>query len=187
MDKIAKQTLNKRLTIPFVVTLIGVLLIIVGLFLPYMTAVGEMAEYIENNPDRIEIKDLNLTASDLADISILSVNKLITGVYGEDDGEIANIIVMVLGGFLAMTMLFTLLKKPIAVMIFDLFTCGTFFFLGFLMKEDFITADTYAWGIGYYAFLISAVVVFAAAIWMLVKKISVKKELKAVAIAQPEA
>ena len=99
----------------------------------------------------------------------------------------ANIIVMVLGGFLAMTMLFTLLKKPIAIMIFDLFTCGTFFFLGFLMKEDFITADTYAWGIGYYAFLLSAVVVFAVAIWMLVKKISVKKELKAVAIAQPEA
>ena len=80
MDKIAKQTLNKRLTIPFVVTLIGVLLIIVSLFLPYMTAVGEMAEYIENNPDRIEIKDLNLTASDLADNPRPNGDKRITGV-----------------------------------------------------------------------------------------------------------
>ena len=187
MDKMAKQTLNKRLTVPFFVALLAVLLIIVTLFLPYMTAVGEMAEYIENNPDRIEIKSLNLTASDLADISVLSVNKLITGVYGEDDGEIANIIVMVLGGFLAVTLLFTLFKKPVAIIIFDLLTCGTFFFLSFLMKEDFISADTYAWGIGYYAFLVAAVIVFAAAIWMLVKKISVKKELKAAAIAQPEA
>ena len=187
MDKIVKKTLNEKLKLPFVVVLIGVLILIVGMFLPYMTAVGDMAEYIEKNPDRVEIKDLDLTASDLKDIPVVSVSQLITGVYGEDDGVIANVIVMVFGGFLALTALFTILKKPIAVMIFDLFTCGTFAFLNFLMKEDFIDPDKYAWGIGYYAIVIAFATVFAGAIWMLVKKIAAKKELKAERPVQPEA
>ena len=186
MDKIAKKTLNEKLKLPFVVALIGVLILIVGMFLPYMTAVGDMAEYIEKNPDRVEIKELDLTASDLKDISVVSVRQLITGVYGQDDGVIANVIVMVFGG-LALTALFTILKKPIAVMIFDLFTCGTFAFLNFLMKEDFIDPDKYAWGIGYYAIVIAFAIVFAGAIWMLVKKIAAKKEMKAEKPVQPEA
>ena len=64
----------------------------------------------------------------MKDISVVSVSKLITGVYGEDDGTIANIIVMVFGGFLALTALFVILKKPIAAVIFNLLTYGTFAF-----------------------------------------------------------
>lgn len=187
MNKIVEKTINEKLKLPFVVALIGVLILLVGMFLPYMTAVGDMAEYIEKNPDRVEIKDLDLTASDLKDIPVVSVSKLITGVYGDDDGAIANVIVLVFGGFLVLTALFTILKKPIAVMIFDLFTCGTFAFLNFLMKEDFIDPDKYAWGISYYAIVIALAIVFAGAIWMLVKKITVKKELKTERPVQLEA
>lgn len=178
MDKIAKKTLNEKVRIPFIVALIGVLILVVGMFLPYLSAVGEMAEYIEQYPDRIEIKDLDLTASDLKDISVISISNLITGVYGEDDGTIANIIVMVFGGFLALTALFVILKKPIAAVIFNLLTYGTFAFLNTSMKEDFIDPDKYAWGIGYYAITLAIIVVIASAIWMLVSKIIAKKELK---------
>ena len=177
MDKITKQTLNKKLTVPFVVALVGVLVVVIALFLPYMTAVGEMAEYIEKFPDRIEIESLDLTAGDMANISVISVSKLITGIYGEDDGVIANAIVFVFGSFLAFTALFTILKKPIAIIIFDLLSFGTFAFLNFLMKEDFIGADKYAWGVGYYIMLMAIIVVFASAVWMQVKKIVKKKKL----------
>lgn len=68
-------------------------------------------------------------------------------------------------------------------MIFDLLTGGVFFFLNFLMKEDFISADKYAWGIGYYVILIAAVAIFAGAIWLLVAKASVKREAKRLAKA----
>lgn len=185
MDKTAKKTLNEKLKLPFIVALIGVLVLVVGMFLPYMTAVGEMGEYIEKNPDRIEIKDLELTASDLKDIPMISVSHIITGIYGEDDGTIANVIVMVFGGFLVLTALFVILKKPIAVIIFDLFTYGAFAFLNTSMKEDFIDPDKYAWGIGYYAITLAFIAVIAAAIWMLVKKIITRKEIKAQAITQP--
>lgn len=185
MDKIAKKTLNEKLKLPFIVALIGVLILVVGLFLPYITAAGEMAEYIENNPDRIEIKDLELTASDLKNIPVISVSQIITGIYGEDDGTIANIIMMVFGGFLALTALFVILKKPIAIMIFDLLAYGVFAFLSAYMKEDFIDPDKYAWGIGYTVIQAAIAVVFAAAVWMLVKKIIAKRELKAMPIAEP--
>lgn len=166
---------NQRLKKPFVVTLTGVLIVIVALFLPYMTAVGDTAEYIEEHPDRVEIKSLELTASDLANIPLVSVHNLIAGVYGEDDGAIANVIVGVLGGCLTLTMLFVMIKKPIPVMFFDLLSCGVFLFLSFLMKDDFIDKDKYAWGFGYYAIWLGAIVLFAGAIWMLAAKISNKR------------
>lgn len=174
-----KQTLNKKLQTPFIVGLVGVLILAIALFLPYLTAVGEMAEYIKHNPDRVEFASLNLTAGDLANVPIISVSKLITGVYGENDGQIANIIVLVFCGLSAFTAVFVVVKKPIAVMIFDLLAGGTFFFLTSLMKDDFIDADKYARGIGYYAILIAAVGIFASAVWMLVIKIAAKKQLKA--------
>ena len=187
MDKISKKTLNEKLKLPFIVALIGLLILVIGMFLPYITAVGEMGEYIEKYPDRIEIKDLELTASDLKDIPVISVSQIITGIYGEDDGAIANVIVMVFGGFLALTVLFVILKKPIAIMIFDLLAFGSFSFLNFAMKEDFIDPDKYAWGIGYTIIQVGVAIVFATAIWMLVKKIIVKRELKALPVAEPVA
>lgn len=185
MDKITKKTLNEKLKLPFIVALIGVLILVIGIFLPYITAVGEMGEYIEKYPDRIEIKDLELTASDLKDIPVISVSQIITGIYGEDDGAIADVIVMVFGGFLALTALFVILKKPIAIMIFDLLTFGSFSFLNFAMKEDFIDPDKYAWGIGYTTIQIAIAIVFVTAIWMLVKKIIAKRELNALPVAEP--
>jgi len=182
-----KQTLNKHLKLPFIVTLAGILILVIALFLPYMTAVGDMAEYIEEHPDRVEIESLDLTASDLASIPMISVSQLCTGAYGEDEGMLANVIVAVFGGFLVLTALFTILKKPIAVMIFDLLTYGSVAFLNFMMKEDnFIGADKYAWGIGHYITLIAIAIVFAGAVWVLVKKIITKKQLKAQPIPSAE-
>ena len=63
-------------------------------------------------------------------------------------------------------------------MIFDLLSCGVFFFLNYLMKDDFIDEDKYAWGAGYYAILFGAIVLFAGAIWMLAKKVSNKRQDK---------
>ena len=182
MDKTAKKTLNKKLALPFIVALIGVVVMIAAMFLPYMTAQGKLAEYIELL-DSMELEKENISANP----SVVSVSKVIATIYGEDDGKIAKIIVLVLGGCIALTALFVLFKKPIAIMIFDLLTFGSFSFLNFAMREDFIDPDKYAWSIGYSIIQIAIAVVFVAAIWMLVKKIIAKRELKAMTIADPVA
>lgn len=169
---------NAKMKLPFVATLVSVLIMVIALFLPYMTAVGDMAEYIENNPDRIEIESLELTASDLKNVPVISTGNIVTGVYGEDEGKIANGIVLALGGALGIAALFTVFKKPIGVMIFDLLTGGIFFFLNTLMEDVFISEDRYAWGIGYYALMIAAFVTFGVAIWLLVTKIIIKRQIK---------
>lgn len=169
---------NQKLKIPVLVALLGVLIMIVSLFLPYITAVGDMAEYLEEDPDRMEIESLELTARDLTNVSLVSVSNVVTAAYGEDDGTVAKVIVIAICGCLAAATLFVFVKKPIAVMIFDLIGCGIFFLLNFLMKDDFVAADKYAWGIGYYTIVIAAVILFAGAIWMLVTKTIIKKQAK---------
>ena len=173
MDKIAKKTLNKKLVFPFVVALIGVVVMIAAMFLPYMTAQGELAEYIELL-DSVELEEENISATP----SMVSVKEVITTIYGEDDGKIAEIIILVFGGFAVLTALFVFFRKPIAIMFLDLLAFGSFSILNFAMKEDFIGPDKYAWGIGYHVIQVAIAVAFAAAIWMLLKKIIVKRELK---------
>lgn len=180
MDKTAKKILNKKLSIPFIVALIGVLVMVAAMFLPYMTAQGKLAEYIELI-DSTELEIENISPSP----SVISVSKVISTIYGEDDGKIAEIIVLVLGGCIALTALFVLFKKPIAIMIFDLLAFGSFSFLNFAMKEDFIDPDKYAWGIGHTTIQIAIAIVFVTAIWMLVKKIIAKRELNALPVAEP--
>lgn len=182
MDKSAKKTLNEKLVLPFIVALIGVLVMIAAMFLPYMNAQGKLAKYIELW-DSVELEEESISASP----SVVSVKEVITAIYGEDDGEIAEIIVLVFGGLIAVTALFVFFKKPVAIMIFDLLAFGSFSFLNFAMREDFIDPDKYAWGISYYIIQIAIAVVFIAAIWMLVKKVVVKRELKAVPIGEPDA
>ena len=178
MDKVMKKSLNKRLKLPFVVVLIGVLILIAGMFLPHMTATGELAEYIEKYPDRIEIEEFDMTASDLKNIPMVLMGRIAASAYNEEEGILFNVIVIVFASLSALTALFVILKKPIAVMIFELITCGSFAVLNLATTADFFSADKYARGIGYYAIVLAFVIVFAGAIWMLVKKIAAKKELK---------
>ncbi len=177
MDKIAKKTLKKRLTIPCIVALIGVLAIAVGLFLPYICAVGEMAEYIAQYPDSLEIAELDMTASDLKEMSMVSVSKIASFTYSESEGALFNGITVAFCVLLAVCLLFVILKKPIPVMIFSVLTYGAFAFHNFATKMDFFRGGNYAWGIGYYMITVASVVVFACSVWMLVKKIKAKKEL----------
>ena len=44
MDKTVKNTLNEKLKLPFIIALICVAVLVIGMFLPYLTAVGEMGE-----------------------------------------------------------------------------------------------------------------------------------------------
>lgn len=187
MDKLTSQALNKKLLLPFIVSLIGVLILVIALFLPYMTAVGELAEYIEKYPDSIEIEEFDMTASDLKDIPMMSMGRLAASAYNEEEGIFFNVIVIVFASLSALTALFVILKKPIAVMVFELIAFGSFTVLNMATKADFFGADKYAWSIGYYAIVIAFAIVFAGAIWMLVKKIAVKKEWKVEKTIQPEA
>lgn len=179
MEDFARKTMNRELTVPFVVTLLSVLIVIAGIFLPYMSATGEMAKYIENYPNGIASEEYNLTNSDMEDIAVISISKVAASAYSKEEGIIFDVIVWTFSLLLALTALFVIIKKPIAVIIFDLMTCGVFAVLNLATSKDFIGADKYAWGFAHHAMMIALVAVLAGAIWMFVKKIIVKRDLKA--------
>lgn len=167
-----------KTSLPFVIAVIGVLFMIVALFLPYITAVGDMAEYVDKYPDVIEVESLNMTARDMEKASFVTVSKIINAAYGEDDAAVAKVIVFLFCGLFALTALFVILKKHIAVIVFNLLTCGVFFFLNSLMKSDFIGENKYGWGIGYYLVLFAAIAIFVGTIWFFVIKIGQKRHEK---------
>ena len=187
MDKNMKKTLNDKLKLPLIVALIGVLILIVGMFLPYMSAVGRMAEYIEKYPDSVGIKEYDMTAADLKDIPMIYLGRVAASAYSEEEGALFHAFVIVFAVLSVLTALFAILKKPIAVMIFGMITCGAFGILNWAAETDFIDPDKYRWGVGYYAIAIAFAVVLAGAIWMLVRKIAAKKELEIERLMQPEA
>ena len=186
MDKVMKKSLNKKLKLPFIVILIGVLILIAGMFLPYMTAVGELAEYIEKHPDSIEIAEFDITAGDLKDVPMVLMGMIAASAYNTEEGILFSAIIIAFAFFAALTALFAALRKPIAVIIAELLSCGTFAFLDFGSNADFYGIDMYARGSGYYVIATGFVIVFAGAIWMLVKKIVTKKKLKAERAVQTE-
>ncbi len=170
------KTINNKLRMPLVISLIGFLILIISIFLPYLTAVGEMAEYIEAFPNVVVIDEQNVTVKDLENVSFISVSTLIESIWGEDDAQISDIFLIVFGVFALLTTVFVFFKKPIIAIICDLLTCGTFIFFSVLMKEDFVGTDKYEWGLGSLVTLIAIVIIFIGLVWMLISKIIYKRK-----------
>ena len=76
-----------------------------------------------------------------------------------------------------MSILFTVLKKPIAITIFSLLAFGVFSIQNFdYTDRGVIPSSTYDWGVAYYAFYIAFLVALVGAVLMLVFKIICKKK-----------
>ena len=59
-----------------------------------MTTVGELAEYIEKYPNNIEIEEFDMTASDLKDIPMMSMDRIAASAYNKEEGILFNVIVL---------------------------------------------------------------------------------------------
>lgn len=173
-----KEKKKSPITLPFTVALVGVLVMVIALFLPYLTAVGETARRIEKNPNNVEIRSLDVKARDLENVPIISAGNIATAVYNEEEGEAVKGVVVVFCALVALTAMFVILKKPIVVMVFNLLACVVFLFLNTSMAQEIVGDDKYTWGLGYYAIWIAVVAVLVGAIWLLVKKKELKKVLQ---------
>lgn len=76
MDKNTKNQIKKQLTVPAIVAMIATVFMIASVFLPYGVAIDERAEWIEEHPDSVVYEDLNITASDMKNVSILEYTRI---------------------------------------------------------------------------------------------------------------
>jgi hypothetical protein len=184
MNKVKKETIRKETLMPFVVALIGALMMAVCVFLPYSTATEERAEWIDKYPDTVVIEEMDLTAADMRNISMAQYARIyftMSEKYWHDStvGIIYIVLVALIGGGALIAALFTLGRKPIGCLISGVISCGVFHRLNWDFIDRGVTpSDSYDWSIAHTLFPIAAVILAVGAVWMLVKKIIIKKELK---------
>lgn len=175
---------QNKLLFPFIVALIGTVFMFITIFLPYATANEEQAEKFKAYPDEIVYEELDMTAKDMVNISMVEYanvyGNLSEQIWGDASYGIFYIaMVALIGVFSLLSILFAVLKKPIAVAVFSLLSFGVFSIQNFdYTDRGVIPSSTYEWGAAYYVFYIAFAVALAGAIWMLVSKIIQKKQQK---------
>ena len=177
---------SKKLLIPFIATLVGALLIVLTLFLPYASAADETRQGLEMMSSMPVSKDSGITAGDMIDISMVEFASLYIdiGDAGSGDEESVPIyvgMIALIGVFGLLAAVFALFKKPIAVIIFDILALAVFLLQNWDYTEREVIGEAYNWGAAYYVFFVAAIITFVAAIWLLVTKKQIKKAAQVVA------
>lgn len=170
-------------TIPFIVLLIGTLVMVISFFLPYASATREHREYLEAYADGDYFAEIHMSNKEAVGISLAEYFRGYQYAAKTDFMKTVAIICMVMiivtAVFTLLCLLFTCFKKPIPVLIFDCLNLGAFYLLSWDFKDRGVIGNSdYHWGIAYYLYYIAIAVTAAGAIWLLVVKINEKKEKK---------
>ncbi len=174
----------KNKFIPFIIVLVSSIIMVTTIFMPYATATEEQAKKIDEYPDEILYEKLNITSKDMMNISMVKYariyNSLSEQLWGNSSyGTFYVVLVSLIGGFAVLALIFMLLKKPIAVIIFTIISFAVFL----LQNSDYthrgvIPSTSYAWGMGYYIFYIASIITIIGSVWYLIIKIKTKKQAR---------
>lgn len=160
MENNSKQTNGKALlTAAMLAASLGSLTMIISLFLPYITGgYGEIKSHSMISYIQFAFESENVVAG----TSII--------------GIIVLVFVIIIGLFSALALLFSLIKKPIPLLIFAILACIAFFVLCWDFTSRGVVAEkAMSWGAAYYAFIIGTVVAVAGAVFMIIQKSRIKK------------
>ncbi len=167
---------NNKQLIPFIIALVGAILMVFTVFLPYATATGDYAEYIKEYPEETVYEELDITAKDMLNVSMVEYaniySKLSEEIWGTaTNGTIYVVMVALIGGFSLLAVLFAVLKKPIAIIIFCIFSFGVFCLQNWdYTDRGVIPSSSYGWGVGYYIFYVATIITVIGAVWLLLNK-----------------
>lgn len=147
-----------------------------AIFMPYSKAIDDFAEKLEDESDAVVYEDPEITAGEIINVSMFEYAKIYL-TAGEDiwgdsyHGIFYASFVALIGLFALLTVLLSLLKKPVGVIVFDILA-----FIVFLMQNwDYsdrgvVPSSNYDWGTGYYIFFVAAAIVFIGAIWFKISR-----------------
>ena len=159
---------NKKQLIPSWLMIIASFSLAGAFFLPYVTATDA---------------GRNLLGASEINVSLLGMIKIHRDLAATPPYELVGTIVLVLIGLIALftvlSLLFSLLKKPLPTLIFAVLNFAVFSVLKWdLTDRRVIPSGLYNWGFSCYYLYIGSVLLFAGAIWLLVVKRKAKKKLK---------
>lgn len=172
---------TKKIPYPFLIVLIGAILMLVMLFLPFASAQDDYKENLERYGDKMWLEEINMTNADAVNISLFEYLRVYAaaaeqGVHKET--AIVFITVIAIFAVFALGLVcMSSLQKPIRIMIFDVLAMGAFWIVQWVFKEERVIPNRhYNWGIARILVYVIGVVVFTGAVWLLIEKRNVKIE-----------
>lgn len=173
--------------VPLIIALCGVIMLIAAFFLPYAAADSEYKEWLTNHGDGMYAEEIGMTNSDAIGISPFEFLRIY--IYGASNYSGSNqaisvtciVMIGLIAGFTLLCTLFTALRKPIPLIVFDILTLAVMLLMNFdFESRGVISNSRYVWGIAYYLYFIGSAVTFAGAVWLLITKIIAKKSRKTI-------
>ena len=161
---------KKIIVVSFLAMLIGSIMLIITLFVPFASATDDHREYLEKYANTVSIEELDITR----------IYSALSGMEISRDISISCIaMISVFAFFALLTLLFSILRKAIPVIIFDLLTFVVFRIIQWDFEDRGVISNSkYDGGIALYIGYIGVVIVMAGAVTLLVMKIKNKKQRK---------
>ena len=177
-------SMKKAIKAPFTVTFLAALLLVAAFFMPLKTATADYREELLEFADEFNIPEIEMTNKAAVNVSMFEFVRAYQALVGSVDktwGAIGTAFFATVGVLSVITLIFTLCKKPVAVIIFDILTFGAYSLVAAACRE--LSSSYYKNGAAYYIYYAALAVVLVGAIWMLVKKVKTKKIMKAAQMA----
>ncbi len=170
-----------RILLPFLIVLASSLAMIISLLLPYATACDSYKEYL-NQANDSSFAEIGILGKNLINISMVRYARIYAyfskALLGSNWGFFYTGIVAAIGLFSLLALLFSIFKKPIPIMIFDVFAFIIFQIQSWDYTDRGIIGNShYTFGTAYYVFYIASVFLFIGAIWLLVSEIVIKRKI----------
>ena len=169
---------EKKFNIIKLVIIIACAILFIGLILPYESAIGEHKEYLQKNPDTMNVKEITLTNKDAINVSIIENFKVYSYGMNHSEGDswlaeestINFILTIILIVSTILVLVFTLLNKRVLSIIFDILLFGSSMFMNFdIVSRGVMPSTKYTYGISYYLYPIISVIILIAIIVLIVK------------------
>lgn len=172
-----------KLLLPFFVTVLGSILLIMTVFLPFASATDNHKEHLENYSDTMYVEELDMTNEDAIDISLFEYARMYSVLAEKGISKSVSIacivIIAIFGGFSLLTLIFSIFKKAIPTLIFSILSFAAFYITKWDFKDrGVIPNDNYDWGLAETVCYIGIIVAIIGAIALLIVKIIDKKNSK---------
>ncbi|OZG60023.1 hypothetical protein BLEM_2198 [Bifidobacterium lemurum] len=161
---------DQRIIIPWIVSIVGSVVMAASVLLPYGAA--KDAESLSAMSELIGEDLVNPSMAKFAQVYMAHAGEYIN----ELQAYITLGITTAIAVFSLLALLFAVLKKPIATIVFAILALLVFLAQSFdFSNRGVVPSDNYGWGIGYYALFAGIIVTIVGAIWMFAAHRQAKK------------
>ena len=174
---------SEKIKIPFLITFIGSVLLLIMILLPYASAKDDYKEYLKSDPKNYYVSEIKMTNASAVNISMLEYSRIYAetarqGIYKEVS-IICIVLISLFALFSLLALLMSLLKKATGIIIFDLLALAVFWLIHFdYADRGVLPTNSYGWGIANYLTYIVGIVVATGAVWLFVEKRKFKRLAK---------